>query len=293
MNEFFNAVGLDGYKLNNLYEVIRQVEEYPDTQIEARDDSGNNEERKIELTRYFTENSGIKERGFVSNQGEFVRQEIFPFIESYRKALDDDIEIIELKNQPACLAKTDLPQIGCTLFSYIQNLYEISDGSIMNEETKILYEGISLTGLSNSGMVLLPRGENKDNKELDGIEARRRRIKNKIISGNDDAYEELTLTEMEIYSKIDKRVRNDGVYGIVQNTLMPKGIEEDLYFVIATIEDCREIQIGFSGQTVYQLDLNCCGINFLISINRSNLLGVPEEGRRFKGMVWMQSRILT
>ncbi|MDD5956683.1 MAG: DUF3881 family protein [Lachnospiraceae bacterium] len=292
MNEFYSAVGLYNYGLNDLEDIFRETESHPDTEIEARDESGENTERKIEITRYVKDNLGIRERGFVYRDGSFVRQRVFPIVESDRKALSDEVSIIELKNSTGSLTRVDQAQLGCSLFTYLQNLYEVTDGGeMLTEESSVLYNGISLTGLSNSGMILLPKGEEKDD-ELEKIEGRRRKIKDELFSGNDNAYEELTLTEMEIYSKIDKRVKNNGVYGVIQNTFMPKWIDEDVYFVIGTIEDCRETKIDFNGQLVYQLDLSCCGLNFIVAINRSCLLGEPLEGRRFKGKVWMQSKIL-
>ena len=290
MNDFYSGVGLWNYDLNSLEDIFQETELHPDTEIEARDDAGANTDKKIEITRYLKDNLAIRERGFVYRDGSFVRQEVFPIIESDRKATSDDVELIELKNCRGSLARVDQEQLGCTLFAYVQNLYEVTDGENLTDESRILYNGISLTGLSDSGMILLPKGEQKD-EELEKIEGRRRKIKKDVFSGNDNAYEELTLTEMEIYSKIDKWVKNNGVYGVIQNTFMPKSVEEDVYFVIGTIEDCRETKI-FNGQLVYQLDLSCCGLNFIIAINRSCLLGEPKEGRRFKGRVWMQSKIL-
>ncbi|MQN02008.1 MAG: DUF3881 family protein [bacterium LCO1.1] len=291
MNDFYCAVGLSGYSENDLEDIFRQVESQPDTEIDAIDDEGKSPEKKIEITRYIKDNLAIRERGFIYKDGTFVRQNVFPIVDTDRKAAIDNVDLIELKNRRGSLVKVESWKLGCILFSYVQNLYEVTDGVNLTEEARMLFNGITLTGLSNSGVVILPKGDDKD-KELEKIEGKRQRIRNELSAGKEEAYEELTLTEMEIYSKIENRVKNKGVYGVVQDTFMPKSVEEDVYFVIGTIEDFRKTSIDFNGQLVYQLDLNCCGFDFVVAINSRDLFGEPKVGRRFKGKVWMQSKIL-
>ena len=36
------------------------------------------------------------------------------------------------------------------------------------------------------------------------------------------------------------------------------------------------------------MNLDCNDLNFDICINKKDLLGEPEVGRRFKGVVWLQ-----
>lgn len=292
MNEYMSAVGLGGLSLNELEDIYRIVEKNPDLTQEARYLDGHSyQDRIFELTKYITRRTGIRERGFLDRDGNFVRQEVFPFVESQEKATENGITLERLKSLPGCMARTEIPQLGCVLYSYIQNLYEISDGREFTEQTDALYDGLSLSGLSYTGMILLPKGDAND-KELSRMEGHRNRLKNELYNGNDDAYDQLTLTEMQIYTKIDKRARKDSIYGVVETTFMPRGIEDDMYYCIGVIEDMSEDEIGFTGQSIYHLMLSCCGIRFEVTIGKDSLLGEPEIGRRFKGMVWMQSKIL-
>ncbi len=39
------------------------------------------------------------------------------------------------------------------------------------------------------------------------------------------------------------------------------------------------------------MNIECNDMYFDICINEKDLMGVPEEGRRFKGSIWLQGRI--
>ena len=43
-----------------------------------------------------------------------------------------------------------------------------------------------------------------------------------------------------------------------------------------------------TGEQVYQLLVNCNDLIYDVCINKLDLLGEPQPGRRFKGNIWMQ-----
>jgi hypothetical protein len=69
---------------------------------------------------------------------------------------------------------------------------------------------------------------------------------------------------------------------------MPYGVETDQYSVLAEIAFLKEVTNTVSGEAVYQMLLMCNGIPIDICINKKDLFGEPEVGRRFKGSVWLQ-----
>jgi hypothetical protein len=292
MYEYFDAVGLAGCDQNAFRTMETVLEMNPSVKVVASNNT--KDDNKVELSLYLGENLGIRACGFDDRNGNFVRESYFPFFESDRVTIkQEDLDFKRKRNSDEVLLCSEVKELEFTLFSFVQNFYEVTDGVSLNltDEYKMLYRGVSLTGLSSQGMILLPKGDGND-QELEKIEARRRRLKNEIYSGNDNAFDQLTLTEMQIYSKIDKRVKNNGVYGVIENTFRPRTIDLDIYMVIGTIEDIRKVKTDVNGQIVYLLDLNCCGLDFIVAINSGDLVGIPKEGRRFKGEVWLQSRIL-
>lgn len=292
MYEFFNAVGLAGCDQNAFMTMENILEINPSVKFVASNNT--KDDNKVELSLYLGENLGIRACGFEDRNGNFIRESYFPFFESDRVTIkEENLDFDRKRNSDEVLLCSEVKEFGFLLFSFVQNLYEVTDGASLEltDEYKMLYRGVSLTGLSHNGLILLPKGEDND-KELNNIEARRRKLKNDLFAGKDGAYEQLTLTEMQIYSKIDKRVKKNGVYGVVENTFKPRTIDLDIYRVVGTIEDIREVKTEVNDQIVYLLDLNCCGMDFIVAINSGDLVGIPKEGRRFKGEVWLQSRIL-
>ena len=53
-----------------------------------------------------------------------------------------------------------------------------------------------------------------------------------------------------------------------------------------------EIRVNkYTKETIYQLRLECNDMNLDVCINKEDLLGEPEVGRRFKGTIWLQGHI--
>ena len=44
----------------------------------------------------------------------------------------------------------------------------------------------------------------------------------------------------------------------------------------------------YTKEIVYVLNLKCNEYNITLGINEKDLIGVPENGRRFRGDVWLQ-----
>lgn len=72
---------------------------------------------------------------------------------------------------------------------------------------------------------------------------------------------------------------------------MPYGIECDQYNVMGEITECVQTTNSRTGERLYQLSLLCNDIAFDVCINEKDLMGVPEVGRRFKGVIWLQGKI--
>ena len=147
-----------------------------------------------------------------------------------------------------------------------------------------------LAGLSVDGKILLPevkkavkagRPNQKDRSQLIS-EAR---------DGDEDAIESLTLEDMDTYSMLSKRVMNEDILTIVSSCFMPYGIESDQYSVLAEIVDLLEIENSLTSDIIYCMKLKCNDMVFDVCINKKDLMGEPEIGRRFKGNIWMQGTV--
>ena len=99
------------------------------------------------------------------------------------------------------------------------------------------------------------------------------------------------MQDIDAYSMVSRRIQHEDVYTIVDSYLIPYGLECDLYNIMGDITDCNTVRNSMTGETVYQLGLNCNDIPMDVCINKNDLMGEPAVGRRFKGIVWMQGGV--
>ena len=109
--------------------------------------------------------------------------------------------------------------------------------------------------------------------------------------GNEEAIESLTLEDIDTYSMISKRIQSEDVFSIVDTFFMPYGMECDKYQILGHILECRKTENEYTKESLYQMRLECNDIELEICINAKDLLGEPEAGRRFKGVIWLQGKI--
>ncbi len=72
---------------------------------------------------------------------------------------------------------------------------------------------------------------------------------------------------------------------------MPYGMECDQYHVLGEIKNVEKVANSLTGEKIYQMNIECNEIIFDICINEKDLVGEPVEGRRFKGVIWLQGYI--
>ena len=73
---------------------------------------------------------------------------------------------------------------------------------------------------------------------------------------------------------------------------MPYGVECEQYSDLGEIVSCRLVKNVLTEEEVYQMMLLCNEVKIAICINKGDLLGEPEVGRRFKGNIWLQGTII-
>lgn len=113
----------------------------------------------------------------------------------------------------------------------------------------------------------------------------------KLKKGNQEAIDSLTIDDIDLYAMVSKRVNKEDIYSIVETSFVPYGSESDNYTVLGTIIEWREVKNGETKEILYLMQLECNGLTFEICINKEDLFGEPQVGRRFKGTIWMQGMV--
>ena len=151
----------------------------------------------------------------------------------------------------------------------------------------------SLVGLSTSGTILLPihsgTGQKKD--EHESYYKRHDNLVTAAKNGSQEAIEALTYEDMDLYAMLSRRIMREDVYSIVESSFMPYGMESDQYQILGKIKFYTKVRNTLTMENVYQMTVECNGIELVICINEKDLLGQPEAGRRFKGNIWLQGQI--
>ena len=94
-----------------------------------------------------------------------------------------------------------------------------------------------------------------------------------------------------MYSMISRRIMYEDVLSIVDTYFMPYGVECDQYSIMGEILNYQLVENSITKEEIYILTLDCNELTFDICINKEDLVGEPERGRRFRGTIWLQGRI--
>ena len=109
--------------------------------------------------------------------------------------------------------------------------------------------------------------------------------------GDEDAIENLTLEDMDMYSRISRRISDEDVYSIVTTHFMPCGVECDHYNILGEILDVKLLENNKTGEKIYVLTIETNEILLDVCINQEDLMGEPLSGRRFRGIIWLQGLV--
>ena len=100
--------------------------------------------------------------------------------------------------------------------------------------------------------------------------------------------ETLTIEDIDLYSQVSRRVLKEDIYSIIDSCFMPCGVECDQYSIIGDIQDLEVLKNRITGEEIYEMKIECNDMIFRVAINRQDLIGEPQVGRRFKGQIWMK-----
>lgn len=289
IHSFLGAVGFRGLKKTaDLYDILEDIINFPDDQQVENDENGNT---FVECRKMYGEDFGLAVCGDFSDQNKFHMEYYYPFLIGNGITTDEFIEIERHSERESYAGICDDVRLGVTLIFYVQNSIEI-----LREKKKYgrYRNGVSatLSGLATYGKILLPIQKTEEQvKQREKSTENRIRLIAEAREGNQSAIENLTLQDMDAYSSISKRVRNEDILSIVETSFMPHGIESDQYSIIGEIIDLSKRKNEYNDEMIWVLTISCNDLLFDIAINEKDLLGEPKVGRRFKGKIWMQGRI--
>lgn len=289
MHQYLRAVGFSEIKSKKeLRELLYSV-------IEGSDTINNiDTDRKsviVEYTKQFAGPCGIYIRAEIDEEKNLIVDYYYPFLNSSTVSTCEDINIERHAANESFAGICEDIRVGASIIFYLQNGVDY-----MKSFAKKSFRGsgntIYLSGLSTNGTILLPIKKNE--KEMQKVKQVSNDRRAKIAAareGNEQAIESLTLEDIDTYSAISKRIRNEDIFTLVDSYFMPYGIECDNYSVLAEIEEFNMYHNYITDEEVYVMTLNMNEMKFELCINKNDLFGEPKVGRRFKGNILLQGRV--
>lgn len=245
----------------------------------------------VECCKEFSEGMGIAVRGEFDENNNYIYDYYFPYLRGNYISSEEDISIERHAEKESYAGICDDLRIGVSLIFYFQNVISYLK---FKEQKQLPVRGttLSLSALSCQGTVIMPIIKNeKEKKKVKQVSRNRSHLIEAARKGDEEAIENLTLEDMDTYTAISKKIRKEDVFSIVDTYFMPYGVECDQYSILGEILECRKLQNQLTEENVYQMAINCNDLIFDLCINEKDLLGQPEKGRRFKGIIWMQGYI--
>ena len=287
MHRYLRAVGFsETITRKQVQELLKEVIRDNKKDYFETDDDG----VLVECTSFFCPSCGITLRGAYDENSSLILDYYFPIVLPDKVSTVENVFVERHTATESFAGLTEDYRVGVSLIFYLVNGLDYmreEKKSSLSDKQKV---NISLSALSSGGTIMLPIKKDPRQKELlQKASADRNKRIIAAKNGDEEAIEQLTLEDIDTYSAVSKRILTDDVFTLVDSYLMPDGMECDHYAILAEIEDFRLEVNSLSGENVYILDLSCNGLPITTCINKKDLLGEPEVGRRFRGNIWLQA----
>ncbi len=289
MNTFLKAIGFGNLKKQ------KDVEDMIVTVISGALDSskytGSNGISYVEYSLITSSSCGIKAIGELDAEGKFHFSHYFPYIKPLIDNSEEEIYINKKIDTDGYTGMCDDYRLGICLIFYLQNVADFyntyGDAKVIRDQS------VRFGALAESGKVILPTlnyAEEQVKREKDATR------KNKLIAeakkGNIEAIENLTINDIDDYAKASVRIKKEDLLSIVDTSITPSGSESEMYNIMGNILSVNtEINMQ-TGEKMWVMQVECNEIRIDVCINSEDLIGEPEVGRRFRGNVWLQGKII-
>ena len=288
MHSYMRAIGFSDIKIGKeLKDILSDVFHEFSERYVAKEDT---KTAFIEYAKEFGENMGVKVCGVLDTQG-FHQEYYIPYFKGKNISSHEDVIVEKHGFRESYAGVCEDMRMGVSIIFYVQNAAEYKNRMIVKRFFKDKIS-ISFSGLALEGKILFPvkKDEAYTANSLEAANKRSRMLA-AARQGDADAMESLTLEDIDTYSMINQRVMKEDVFSIIDTLFMPYGMECDHYQIIGNIIDIKKVANDYTKEKIYQMTLECNDMNMDVCINEKDLMGDPEAGRRFKGVVWLQGRI--
>jgi hypothetical protein len=286
MHSYLRSIGFSRIKTKKELDwILNDVLENYDEKIVV--ENGDNH-LYAEISMAYGFDSGLTIWGEYDEHNKFHMEYYYPYFRGTDVSTTEEVVIEKHAGKESYAGACDDVRMGVTLIFYLLNAGEyVTERDKKAIKNKMM--SVTLSGLALDGRVLLPVEKNSQQIKNDqNAMVNRNHLIAAARNGDEDAMESLTMEDIDMYTMLSRRILHEDVFTIVDSYFMPYGMECDQYSIMGEIKEVIEITNIRTAERMYQLNISCNDIEFDICINQKDMMGIPEQGRRFKGTIWMQ-----
>lgn len=292
MHNYFRAIGFS--KLKNKIEQNTLIKTALEESVDRREIEVGADTRLVQVNYSLGNGIGLSIIAEADTNGTVMVDNSFPYCTGTATTLQSDIQIEGHMDKEAYSGVSDDYTLGITLIYKLQNVVDYVRSIWLNDyyksPKKVKFGALSLNGRILYGVHLEHISHPYEKQPISSKE--RKNLIAKARSGDMDALENLTLDDMDTFSLVNKRIKDEDLFTVIETYFIPYGIDNEHYSVLGIIKKIEEITNEFSGEMVYNLTILCNDITLNVVINSIDLEGEPEVGRRFKGVIWLQGQVV-
>ncbi|MDY3015531.1 MAG: DUF3881 family protein [Blautia sp.] len=287
MHSYLRAVGFSDIKSREgIKEIIGDTVRNYDEKVAVED---HKDGVFVEFSKNYGCDCGITVCGQYDEYNRFHVDYYFPFFRGTGITTQEQVTVERHLDKESFAGACDDLRIGITLIFYLQDAAEY-----LREKSKGNFGGqpLTLSGLAKEGRILLPALKDKEAVKVEQeITRNRNHLMAAARDGDQEAMENLTMEDMDTYSMIAQRIGKEDVFSIVDSYFMPYGIQCDQYSILGEIMDFHSFTNILTGEEILQMTVECNNLQFDVCINKKDLLGEPEVGRRLRANIWLQGHL--
>lgn len=287
MHSYLRAVGFSDIKSREgIKEIIGDAVRNYDEKVAVED---HKDGVFVEFSKNYGCDCGITVCGQYDEYNRFHVDYYFPFFRGTGITTQEQVTVERHLDKESFAGACDDLRIGITLIFYLQDAAEY-----LREKAKGNFGGqpLTLSGLAKEGRILLPALKDKEAVKVEQeITRNRNHLMAAARDGDQEAMENLTMEDMDTYSMIAQRIGKEDVFSIVDSYFMPYGIQCDQYSILGEIMDFHSFKNILTGEEILQMTVECNNLQFDVCINKKDLLGEPEVGRRLRANIWLQGHL--
>ena len=289
MHKFIRAIGFSEYtdrkKLKDLIKSVVMNADYREYTI--------NDDNVMlgEFCKNFTEELGISVCGEFDEDDKFSYEYYFPFILGRGITTCEDVSVERHSYRESYAGVCDDLTVGLTLIFYLQNMIPYVKEKVCGH-LPIRGTTVTMSALSINGTIMMPiKKDEFQKRQVRKNSDNRTKLLAAARQGDEEAIETLTLEDMDMYTTISRKIQKEDVFSIVDTYFMPSGVECDQYSILGEIMECKKVVNSITQEEIFILTICSNELTFDLAINKIDLLGEPQVGRRFKGNIWLQGYI--